>query len=222
MTENFPLVRGKVLAVNITHAVLLGEWTGSVGSTGIDKRAVNGRVRLGENSVAGDRILDTKNHGGYDAAVYAYAREDAQWWESELGVEVTPGRFGENLTTAGIDVTSAVIGERWKIGSVVLEVAKPRIPCKTFAGFWDRPTLVKDFMAAGRPGAYLRIIEEGDIGAGDEIEIIARPTHGVTISDLYSARRGERSRIAEIAKVPELSQDYRDWSAEILASNKQL
>ena len=151
-----------VLSVNITHAVLVGEWTGSVGSTGIDKRAVPGRVKLAANAVEGDRILDSKNHGGYDGAVYAYAREDAQWWEGELGIEIAPGRFGENVTTVGLDVTNAVIGERWKIGSVILEVSKPRIPCRTFAGFWDRPTLVKDFMEAGRPGAYLRIIQEGN------------------------------------------------------------
>lgn len=210
----------EVLSVNVTYAVLAGEWAGSVGSTGIDKRAVVGRARVANNAVEGDRILDTEHHGGYDAAVYAYARADAQWWEGQLGVEIAAGRFGENLTTAGIDVTNAVIGERWKIGTAVLEVAKPRIPCRVFAGFWDRPTLVKDFMAAGRPGAYLRIIEEGDIGAGDLIEIISRPTHGITISDLYAAKSGERSRMEQIAKVPELPADYRQWSAKILASNK--
>lgn len=209
-----------LLSVNVTHAVLSGEWAGSVGSTGIDKRAVAGRVRVANNAVEGDRILDTEHHGGYDAAVYAYAREDAKWWEGELGIEIAAGRFGENITTLGIDVTNAVIGERWKIGSAVLEVSKPRIPCQTFAGFWDRPKLVKDFMAAGRPGAYLRIIEEGDIGEGDAIEIVARPTHGITISDLYSARRGERSRIAQIAEVAELPAEYREWCIEILAANK--
>jgi MOSC domain-containing protein YiiM len=212
--------RGKVLAVNVTHKVLSGEWTGSVGSTGIDKRPVLGRVRLADNAVAGDRILDTKHHGGYDAAVYAYAREDSDWWEKQLGMSIANGRFGENLTTRGVDVTNALIGERWRIGSAILEVSQPRIPCRVFAGFWERPTLIKEFMEAGRSGAYLRIIEEGDIGAGDEIEIIYQPTHNITIHDLYSAKSGERSRMAEILEVPQLSDSYRDWARQIIESNK--
>jgi MOSC domain-containing protein YiiM len=212
--------KGKVLTINVTHAVLSGEWTGSVGSTGIDKRPVLGRVRVAENHVAGDRIHDSKNHGGYNAAVYAYAREDADWWEKRLGTEIANGRFGENLTTSGVDVTNAVIGEQWRIGSTVLEISQPRIPCRVFAGFWDRPTLIKEFIEAGRPGAYLRILEEGDIGAGDDIEIIFRPPHNITIHDLYAAKSGERSRMEQILAVPELSDSYRDWARQIIESNK--
>lgn len=210
----------RIVSVNITHAVLSAEWTGSVGSTGIDKRSMLGRVRLLGNAVEGDRILDRENHGGYDAAVYAYAREDADWWESKLGISIANGRFGENLTTVGIDVTNAVIGERWKIGTSLLEVSQPRIPCRVFAGFWDRPTLIKEFMEAGRPGSYLRIIEEGGIGADDEVEILTKPTHGITIRDLYKAKGGERSRIEEILAVPQLSDSYREWTTRIIQSNK--
>jgi MOSC domain-containing protein YiiM len=95
----------------------------------------------------------------------------------------------------------------------------PRIPCRTFAGFWERPSLIKDFMRAGRPGSYLRIVQEGDVGAGDAIEILYRPTHGITISDLFAAENGERSKISEIAKVPELSDEYREWAEKVRDSN---
>lgn len=207
---------GKLLSVNVTAVVHEGEWTGSVGRTGIDKRSVDGRIELANNCVVGDVVADEKSHGGYDGAVYAYAREDVEWWESELGLSIAHGRFGENLTTQGIDVTNAVIGERWKIGSALLEVSKPRIPCRVFAGFWERPTLIKDFFDAGRSGAYLRIIEEGEIGRDDGIVVVDRPTHGVTISDLFAAKRGERSRISEIVRVPALPEDYREWATKIL------
>ena len=208
----------KVVSVNITYAVHEGDWTGSEGRTGIDKRSVGGRVRLANDGVEGDVIIDRASHGGYDAAVYAYAQEDTEWWERELELPINPGRFGENLTTRGVDVTGAIIGERWRIGSALLEVSQPRIPCRVFAGFWDRPTLIKDFTKAGKPGSYLRIIEEGEIGAGDEIVIVDQPTHGITISDLFAARSGERSRVSDIVNVPALSDSYRDWARRILNS----
>ena len=206
----------KVISVNVTSIVHEGEWTGSVGRTGIDKRSVDGRIKLSANEVVGDVVADKKSHGGYDKAVYAYAREDARWWEEELGISLDSGRFGENLTTQCVDVTNALIGERWRIGSALLEVSEPRIPCRVFAGFWDRPSLIKDFTRAGKPGSYLRIIEEGEIGAGDEIVIAHRPSHGITIADLFAAKSGERSRIAEIANVPEVSDSIRDWAQRIL------
>ncbi len=208
----------KVLSVNVTSIVHEGEWTGSEGRTGIDKRSVDGRVKLSANEVVGDVVADKKSHGGYDKAVYAYAREDARWWEEELGISLDSGRFGENLTTQGLDVTNALIGERWRIGSALLEVSEPRIPCRVFAGFWNRPTLIRDFTRVGKPGSYLRIIEEGEIGAGDEIVIAHRPSHGITISDLFAAKSGERSRIAEIANVPEISDSIRDWARRILGT----
>ena len=211
-----PNSRPSVLSVNITSVVHEEEWAGTVGRTGIDKRSVDFSVLLANNCMAGDVVADTKNHGGYHKAVYAYAREDAQWWEAQLGLAIACGRFGENLTTRGIDVTGALIGERWAIGSSVLEVSEPRIPCRVFAGFWDRPSLIKDFTNAGRPGAYLRIVREGTLSAGDEIDVVHRPSHGVTISDLFAAKSGERSRIAEIAEVPEISSDIREWAKRIV------
>ena len=208
----------RVLSINITSVVHHGEWTGSEGRTGIDKRNVAGSVEFKNNGVAGDRIIDTNVHGGYDQAVYAYAREDALWWEKEIGEEIPAGRFGENLTTEGIDVNAALVGEQWKIGSVILEVSQPRIPCRVFAGFWKRATLIKDFTQAGRPGAYLRIIQEGTARAGDSIEVIYKPDHAISIRDLFSAKSGERAKINEIKVVPQLSQGFKEWAEKIAAT----
>ncbi len=207
----------KVVSVNVTSVVHEGQWTGSEGKTGIDKRGVLGRVAFAHEQVANDIIIDRNAHGGYDQAVYAYAREDADWWEREIGIEIDNGRFGENLTTQGIDVNTALIGEQWQIGSVILEVSQPRIPCRVFAGFWQRPTLIKEFMAAGRPGAYLRIIQEGEIGVGDSIEVIHLPKHAITIADLYAAKNGERSKIQEISMVSELSTKYQEWAKALIS-----
>jgi MOSC domain-containing protein YiiM len=165
--------------------------------------------------LAGDVVVDKKHHGGFDKAVYAYASEDAKWWERQIGVEINNGAFGENLTTEGIDVNGALIGERWRIGNVLLEVSEPRIPCRVFAGFWDRPTLIKDFTAALRPGSYLRIIEEGEVKAGDLIRVEFKPQHEVTIRDLFAAKSGERGKITQLKEVTQLSESYKDWLAKL-------
>ena len=205
----------KVLTVNIAAVVHEGAWTGSEGRTGIDKQPAASKVKFENDGVAGDVVVDRKHHGGYDKAVYAYAKEDAAWWESEIGREISNGAFGENLTTEGIDLNAALIGERWQIGSVILEVSEPRIPCRVFAGFWDRPTLIKDFTDARRSGAYLRIIQEGEIAAGDEITVIHRPEHEVTIKDIFDAKAGERGKIVQLKQVSELSDKYKEWLAKL-------
>jgi len=201
----------KVLSINLTSIVHEGAWTGSEGRTGIDKRPVDRAIRFENDGVAGDVVVDRKHHGGYDKAVYAYAREDADWWEKEIGRAIANGAFGENLTTQGIDVNAALIGERWQIGSVVLEVSEPRIPCRVFAGFWDRPTLIKDFTAAKRSGAYMRIIQEGEIEAGAQIAVIHKPEHEITIRDIFEAKAGERGKIAKLKEVAALSDQYKEW-----------
>ena len=211
-------MNARVISINITSVVHQGEWTGSEGRTGIDKRSVDGPIEFKNNGLVGDRIIDTNVHGGYDQAVYAYAREDVQWWEKEINEEIPAGRFGENLTTDGIDVNAALVGEQWKIGSVILEVSQPRIPCRVFAGFWKRATLIKDFTQAGRPGAYLRIIQEGSAQAGDTIEVIYKPDHEISISDLFSAKSGERTKINEIKVVPQLSIGFKEWAEKIAAT----
>ena len=201
----------KVLSINVTSIVHEGAWTGSEGRTGIDKRPVDRAIRFENDGVVGDVVVDRKHHGGYDKAVYAYAREDADWWEQEIGRAIANGAFGENLTTQGIDVNAALIGERWQIGSVVLEVSEPRIPCRVFAGFWDRPTLIKDFTEAKRSGAYMRIIQEGEMAPGAQINVISRPEHGITIRDIFEAKAGERGKIAKLKEVTALSNQYKEW-----------
>jgi MOSC domain-containing protein YiiM len=208
--------RGTVLSVNVTAVVHEAGWTADKGRTGIDKRSVKTPVNLEKNAVEGDVVADRKNHGGYDQAVYAYSREDAEWWEGELGETIAGGRFGENLTTQGIDVSDAVIGERWQIGSAILEVAQPRTPCRVFAGFWNRPNLIKEFTDAGRPGAYLRIIQEGQVRAGNEIVILGTPMHGIRVSDLFAARGEERFQIFEILVGEGSSQPVRQWASRLL------
>jgi MOSC domain-containing protein YiiM len=204
----------ELVSVNLAQ-VMKTRWKDNVGFTGIDKRPASGRVRVFDHHVDGDSILDVANHGGPDKAAYAYAREDAAWWASELGRDVPPGSFGENVSTSGLDVTGAVIGERWAIGSAVFEVSCPRIPCRTFAGFWDVPRLIKWFTEVGRPGAYLRIYAEGDVGAGDAIEVVHRPAHGVTIGETFRALTGDHSlapRLLEASELPaEAHERARVW-----------
>lgn len=159
--------------------------------TAIDKRPVDGPVWLRPpgpkhtglgSGLIGDRVFDARHHGGDDQAAYAYAREDLDTWQAELGRPLAGGVFGENLTTLGVDVTGARIGERWRIGeTVVLEVTSPRIPCGTFAHWMDDEDWIKRFTARAVPGAYLRIITEGEVRGGDPIEVVSRPGHDVTI-----------------------------------------
>jgi MOSC domain-containing protein YiiM len=140
------------------------------------------------SGLAGDTIGDRESHGGDDQAVYAYAREDLDHWERELSRTLTSGSFGENLTTQGVDVNEALIGERWTIGDeVVLEVTSPRVPCSTFRGWMGIPGWLKIFTAAAIPGAYLRVIAPGTISAGDDIVVSHRPSHDVTVALMFRA-----------------------------------
>ena len=141
--------------------------------TGIFKEPVDGPVRASGDSLEGDHQVDKRVHGGDAKAVYAYAREDYEWWEGELGRELAPGTFGENLTVRGVDVTGAEPGERWRIGSTVLEVTEPRRPCFKLGVKMDSLRFIRQFAAAGRPGKYLRIVEEGELQAGDAVDVVA-------------------------------------------------
>ena len=173
------------------------------GLTGIDKRPAAGPVAVAApgplatestpgSGVAGDSVY-YREHGGDDQAVYAYAREDLDAWETELGRELAGGAFGENMTTKGLDVSGALIGERWRIGSaVVLEVTSPRIPCRTFAGWMAEQHWVKRFTLAAKPGAYFRVVVPGDIAAGDPIEVVSRPDHSVSVALLFRALTTQR------------------------------
>src|SRR5882762_1888726 len=141
----------------------------------MDKRPVAGPVRALELGLAGDEQADQDHHGGVDQAVYAFAREDLDRWEKVLGRTLSPGQFGENLTTLGVDLFMTVIGERWRVGEVEFEVSCPRVPCATFQEFLGEPAWVKRFTADGRPGAYLRVLTEGELTVGQHIEVLYRP-----------------------------------------------
>jgi MOSC domain-containing protein YiiM len=184
----------KLLSVNVGRP-RLNPWK-DIKLTGIDKQPVDGPVMvtparakgLGMVGLAGDRVYDVRNHGGPDQAVYAYAREDLDAWEARLGRPLHNGMFGENLTTEGIDVNGALIGERWRVGSdVILEVSCPRIPCGTFQGWLRQAGWIKQFVRAAEPGPYLRVIESGEIQAGDQIEIVYQPDHDVTTALCFRA-----------------------------------
>jgi MOSC domain-containing protein YiiM len=205
----------RIVSINVARQARIGDWTGSEGRTGIDKRPITGEVKFEDNGVAGDLVIDRKAHGGFDKAVYAYAIEDALWWQQQVERKINPGAFGENLTTEGIDLNTCLIGERWQVGTTVLEISEPRIPCRVFAGFWQRPTLIKDFTEAKRSGAYLRIIEEGAAKSGDEIKVIYRPKHEITILDIFEAKAGNREKMPEIVKVAELSMKYQEWAKKV-------
>jgi MOSC domain-containing protein YiiM len=184
---------GRLLSVNIAYVRPNPYKTADI--TGIDKRPTSGPVEVrapgvrdggAGSGLAGDTIGDRESHGGDDQAVYAYAREDLDHWEQELGRSLTSGSFGENLTTVGIDVNGALIGERWTIGDqVVLEVTSPRVPCSTFRGWMGIPGWLKTFTAASIPGAYLRVVAPGTVSAGDEIVVSHRPPHEVTVAALF-------------------------------------
>lgn len=182
-----------VLSVNLGSRVAFDN--ADIGHTGIGKRPVTTPVEVrapgprgvGGSGLVGDHISDLRHHGGDDQAVYAYAREDLDDWAVELGREVPPGLFGENLTTVGLDVSGARIGERWRVGGALLRVTSPRVPCRTFASVMERRGWVKTFTRRGVPGAYLRVVEPGTVTAGDGIAVVHRPDHDVTIAYAFRA-----------------------------------
>ncbi|MGW7641618.1 MOSC domain-containing protein [Streptomyces decoyicus] len=196
----------KLLTVNLGQPIP-SEFTDAEGGTGIDKRPVDGPVSVaapgpkgtGGSGLAGDAVVDLRHHGGDDQAVYAYAREDLDDWQRELGRELANGFFGENLTTSGVEVTVARIGERWRVGpQLLLEVTSPRIPCRTFHGWLGERGWLKRFTQAAVPGAYLRVIEAGEIRAGDAVEVVHPPDHEVTIELMFRALTSRRELLPRL------------------------
>jgi MOSC domain-containing protein YiiM len=203
-----------VVAVNVGAPREIQTPNGRIVRTAIFKHPVEGRVRVAGVNLAGDDQADRSVHGGPDKAVYAYASEDTAWWSAERATELGPGAFGENLTTAGVDVSGAVVGERWAVGSTLLEVCQARLPCFKLGLRMGDPTFVKTFGLAGRPGAYLRIVREGDVGAGDAVEVLDRPDHEVTVAAMAHAFLHDRTRLPDLLAAPALPQDWRDWISE--------
>jgi MOSC domain-containing protein YiiM len=173
----------------------------------IVKEPVEGPVRVEGVNLAGDDQADRRVHGGPDKAVYAYAREDSDWWARELEREIPDGMFGENLTVEGLDVSHAVIGERWQVGTAVLEVCQPRLPCSKLGLRFADLKMVKRFGEASRPGAYLRILAEGELQKGDEVIVLSRPEHGITLANVADAILVDDSLLEYASSAPELAQD---------------
>jgi MOSC domain-containing protein YiiM len=173
----------------------------------IGKVPVEGRVRVQGVNVAGDDQADRSVHGGPEKAVYAYAAEDTAWWAARLHRELGPGVFGENLTVEGVDVSGAVIGERWRVGTVELEVCQPRLPCFKLGLRFGNPQMVQAFALARKPGAYLRILREGELGTGDEVEILERPGHGITVAFVSWAVLGDPALRPRARAAPRLASD---------------
>jgi len=216
-----------VLTVNLAHPRPNAD-KGSL-RTGIDKRPTDDAITVrapgpmhgGSGSgLLGDFIGDQQYHGGDDQAVYAYAREDLNAWERELQRDLNNGEFGENFTTQGVEVTGARIGERWQVGSdgLVLEVSRPRIPCRTFATFLSIRGWVKTFTKAATPGAYLRVIESGTVRAGDSIVVVDRPNHEVTIGLVFRALTLESELLPLVLEADALPEEIKELARRRVSS----
>ncbi|HEX3542710.1 MAG TPA: MOSC domain-containing protein [Acidimicrobiales bacterium] len=190
-----------VVSVNV-GAIREIVFHGEVRTTGIWKSPVAGRVAVGATGLAGDRQADLTVHGGRDKAVYAYAAEDLDWWQRELGVAVAPGTFGENLTLGGANLAGAVLGETWRVGTAVLQIVQPRYPCWKLGVRMGDAAFPARFLAAERSGTYFRVVAPGDVAAGDAVEVLSRPSHAVTVgtvAHLNHADRPAAKRLLEAA-----------------------
>jgi MOSC domain-containing protein YiiM len=203
--------RGRLISVNVGTPKKVD--TGKrIVETAIWKDPVEGRVKVRGVNLDGDRQADLSVHGGPNKAVYAYAIEETRRWEEELGRPLGAGAWGENLTTEGVDVSGAVLGERWRIGTTLLEVVQPRLPCFKLALKMGDPTFVRRFAQASRPGAYLKIVEEGELGAGDvvEVDLAGRPDHGVDVRLVSDAFLVDHSLIPRAREAPQLIDSLRE------------
>ena len=207
--------RAKVLSVNVGLPREF-EYNGRPARSAIWKSPVAGRVAARGVNLAGDDQADRKAHGGVDKAVYAYAVEDLRWWTDEIGRPLQYAELGENLTTEGLDVNGALVGERWAIGTTVLEVAEPRVPCWRLGVRMNDKHFPRRFTEALRPGAYLRIVVEGDVGAGDEIRVLERPDHELTIRDVLRIYAFDRQEAGRLLATPGMSESWQSWASDQL------
>lgn len=217
---------GRVTAVNVgtPRELTVGERTFT---TGIFKHPVDGPRRLADDHVTGDVQANTVDHGGPDKAVYAYASEETAWWATRLGRDdLGPGTWGENLTLEGVTVSEAVLGTRWQVGGAVVRVTQPRIPCFKLAAKMGDPRFATTFAQGRRPGAYLAINTPGAVAAGDAVEVLAVPDHGVTVADISAAYHrlddetadARRHRLEHLLTIPDLPAAARGWITRELAA----
>lgn len=184
-------------------------WRGRSVATGIWKESVGARpVMIRGVNLDGDDQADRVQHGGRDKAVYAYAEDDYRFWREAEGIEPKPGLFGENLTVRGIELRDALVGERWRVGTAQLEVAQPRLPCFKLGIRMADAEFPKRFQQAGRAGAYLRIIEEGEVRAEDAVDVVFRPAHGVSLRRMLDAL-SDPDRAAALLAAPQLPDSWR-------------
>jgi MOSC domain-containing protein YiiM len=207
------MMTATLTSVNVS-GVRTVEYGGKHITTGIFKEPVEGQVDVRGVNLEGDDQADRSVHGGPVQAVYAYAAEDYAWWEVILGRPLTAGQFGENLTTRGIDINRALIGERWRVGSAVLSVTIPRLPCYKLGMRMGDPRFLKRFAQALRPGSYFSIIAEGRVAAGDTIDVIWRPAHHLTVRDAAAIFLFEHQRSKELL-VPEMPVSWREWALSV-------
>jgi MOSC domain-containing protein YiiM len=205
----------RVLSVNVGTPREF-QYAGRAARSAIWKTPVAGRVAARGVNLAGDDQADRKAHGGYDKAVYAYAVEDARWWEERIGRPFAHAEFGENLTTEGIEVNDALVGERWSVGTAILEVSEPRIPCWRLGVRMNDDQFPRLFTEALRPGAYLRIITEGDVGAGDEIRVVGRPGTDLTVRDVFRIYTRDRHEAGRMLAGAPMSEAWKRWAREFL------
>ena len=206
----------RVLAVSVGRPREF-DYHGRVAKSSIWKTPVEGRVAVRGVNLAGDDQADRGAHGGPDKTVYAYAVEDARWWETREGRPFAYAEFGENLTTEGIEVNDALVGERWAIGSAVFELSEPRVPCWRLGVRMNDPGFIRRFTEALRPGAYMRLVTEGDVGAGDAIAVASKPDHDLSIRDVFRIYTRDRDECARLIEVPQMSEAWKLWARDVLA-----
>src|SRR5262245_14611735 len=211
---------GKVLSVNVGSAREF-EYEGRPVRSAIWKLPVGGRVAARGVNLAGDDQADRKAHGGPDKAVYAYAVEDARWWAQQIGRPLAHGEFGENLTTEGVEVNEALVGEQWQIGTAVFEVAEPRLRCWRLGVPMSDAKFPRRFTESLRPGGYLRIVVEGDVGAGDEIRAVGKPGHSLTIRDVFRIYTRDRGEAERLLAVPGMSGAWKKWAEDWLQRSRR-
>ena len=209
----------RVLSVNVGRPREF-DYNGRPAKSAIWKSPVAGRIAARGVNLEGDDQADRKAHGGPDKSVYAYAIEDMRWWEEKLGRSLQYGEFGENLTTEGVAVNDALVGERWAIGTAIFEVSEPRIPCWRLGVRMNDQLFPRRFTDALRPGTYLRIIVEGAVGAGDGIRIIERPAHDLTVRDIFRIYTRDREEAERLLAVPRISESWRGWAQHYLEETK--
>lgn len=208
------LTSGVVTSVNVGK-IREVEFNGRTVTTGIFKSPTLEPQRVAGVHIGDDQQADTAAHGGPDKSVYAYSAEDYAWWEEQLGRTLDPGTFGENLQTSGIDISHAKVGDRWRIGSVVLEVSEPRMPCYKLSIAVGQPRFQQTFAQADRPGAYFRVVSEGELVVGDAIEVEPTTDESITLAEINVIYHREHERAAALLDVPGLSSAWHRWARDV-------